>query len=866
MRPSLLLLVLLLLASAAGWLLLSPGDAREGDGVATLPSRPAVDGVRPEAELQAVPHVPGGPDEEERVVDEVLFEAHPAAGGYKDQPDSGLHVRVIARDTRVGVGKTVVYVVPASVWGENDSLRMRGRTTARAGDRYLSDLSGEVTAEVPDERVIVAAESWDRWGFVEVSAGTSELVLALDRFPNLRVVVTDGAGGRIPDLPIVLRRKAGLHVYDIQTVTSDERGEGVFDDVMQSIDLLGREFDYVVGLRIPVVEPDEYLIDPNAIPTGPVALVAPPLGAIEVLVLNPDRTPYAGKSGNLNLVAGNLYGENQNPPVRQPWASSPGDTAIESVVDGRAVFPFVAVGQRYELSFRALEGQSKEALEIFGPDGARETRTIEFSPFVEATILTGRILREDGTPVTDETLRVSEELKNPGGGMTSRASTISTDAGGRFSKALSLEWNRDQLRTLEVSTDSSAYALRVDLSFETGPGERDLGDLTLVTPPLVISGVVQTEAGLPLAGASIQLHQEWEVQGHDGPLWRPFTHAGIETDEEGRFEMRSFLEPVEQLQVLVHHQDYSLSTPAVVPFGSASVVLIVSGTGGIECRVLLDEGVPVSEIRLLAKGEEADERWRAGSSFGDDTLRVQTLPEGSYSVMVQLNGENEPLVEFDGVYVRAGENTSDPRLDPLDLRGRLSVVTLHVTDRDGKALQQLDILYRGSGARKRWGRKGVMAKRTVELVSSASSLDMQISAPNHRTVALDSVSGEREVVLQKGYPLRFVLAGGLPSLPEDHFIQLNLADLGSDGPNTFGNPDPFDSTGAVTLLSPRTGTFRLSLQVGKSRPEAGGTITIGSQPEDPKQVQILDSESEQVFYIKPNPEEMKRVLEQLEDY
>jgi hypothetical protein len=139
---------------------------------------------------------------------------------------------------------------------------------------------------------------------------------------------------------------------------------------------------------------------------------------------------------------------------------------------------------------------------------------------------------------------------------------------------------------------------------------------------------------------------------------------------------------------------------------------------------------------------------------------------------VLLRGRDDPLVEIGGIEVRAGEPTHDPRLQPIDLRGRLRMLDITVRGPDGRPVdaQNGGVFVRGEAPALWQG--DVLSEGRVTLPLCEPAVDVLVSVPGYRTERLSSVATDTAVVLRLALAVRVRLEQPLPD--EDTALLLEL--------------------------------------------------------------------------------------------
>jgi hypothetical protein len=375
---------------------------------------------------------------------------------------------------------------------------------------------------------------------------------------------------------------------------------------------------------------------------------------------------------------------------------------------------------------------------------------------------------------------------------------------------------------------------------------------------------VRDERGEPVTDALLLVSERFESGGR--AWWRPFRPYQVRTDGAGAFEARGWYADVAMLRVELPDALHVPIRPVEVPFGTADLAITLARReqGRIEGRLLLPPDVPLAELSVVVHTGPDARQVHRGELHADGGFALDALPEPAYAVHVRAPSVAEDLARVEGVSARRAAGDPDPRLDPLDLRGRVGVVKLEVTDAADAPLPRLRVRHRPAGGEAPWTVRTTEGARRVTLVATGP-VDVELAADGLRTVRLDAVIGERRVVLPPGLPLRFVLAGGLPSaLGDADELRLQLYDLldaGKDDP-LWPRSAPFDAQGELTIAAPRAGS--LTPLVLLQRRAAGGEVQVTSvRGITPGGIEIRDTPEEQRFALALDAAELERALESL---
>lgn len=687
-------------------------------------------------------------------------------------------------------------------------------------------------------------------------------------FTNVQVQVVDEQGTPRGSVPVALL--AGGRILD-RTWTAGAQGLAWFTWPF-GVGVERQAAAPAVVLAFPHADPAPVAFDPDSLPVEPLRLVLPPCGSVILRLSDPEggalreRLPvtlsgYVAKDGVGSRVAGQAC-------------------TIESE-EGEARFPFVGLGLDLGLD---VPGGAWTGGATRGPGPRRAGEMVRFEltlqkrAFLELAI-TGRVLKPGGEPLAGLECSCSlqpadyEREGAPGG-----RSRFRTDAFGGFRLSAGADLDgRGERRFLLLATTLATpdgpdlVSAEVELRLPFASGEIHVGDIPLASVPVVASGIVRDEAGSPVAGARVSavVHRQVPEGGFlatsersysEGEwYWSPLAQA--EADAAGRFRIQAFCKAA-----LVGLQASAEGLPSnqrlSVPCGAAGIELVLGKPGRLEGSVLLSPGISpeILSVRLVAPPDETVERSTPGP---DGTFRLAKIPPGVYRLELALERERQPLWSLPGLEMGPGTPPADPRLQRIDLRGRIRVIELLVEDERGRPIPGAcaTLLAEGTtidglpglvGTREAWtgadGRAVLHASRSVLL---------EVNAPGRRARRLEPAAGPNRVVLSPGIPVKLILEEQLELPAPPFYLYARLAwtdDRGESrehwkqgaGPGTDGCLGAERST---RVLLPGPGRYRVCWSwlvlrpTGRSRSGLAGTCSV---PE----IQVLDQEQEQCFPVR----------------
>lgn len=466
--------------------------------------------------------------------------------------------------------------------------------------------------------------------------------------------------------------------------------------------------------------------------------------------------------------------------------SGPEDSwPVEAVVDadGRVELGPVPLGWAWNVQLSS----SVRAEEFDGPRADGEE--VVFHVALPAVpVLTGRLLR-DGRPLANETFYVCGDgldlWARPGG---------HTDDAGRFRYELStpdIGIVLSDVRCVVLGEgDSDALVGALSGRLELEAGDVDLGDVELAPAPPVLTG---------------QLVGEWnpdEVQ-----VWEVATDASgeklavyplrTEIAAGGAFTVRG-LAPTSPLRLIVLAPDH-VPVPAI-PFvpGQRDVEVVLQRGGIITLDVVVGDSRAL--VTLKPRIVPADGRSRASLQAGDSsiadhrwdrsvpkrpgfpredplTFRYEWtgVPPGRYRAEVLAWGTSETVLEIPDVVVEDGARVE---LEPVDVRRRVTNITLHFPDLDDTPPTAPDGFW--SYGHLFVVEPGGVTSRCFSIdspiadVAATGPLDLLVDVRGFRREVLRDVRADTEVRLEPGLALELTLES-VPELPDGASVVVTAA-------------------------------------------------------------------------------------------
>ena len=802
------------------------------------------------------------PGREEDAAESVALEKDTDRVALAPAPVGGTTVRVVRRDSGARVAGAEVASIArrgelAVLWDLDELESFLGRAF-----RTRTDVAGVAGCQAKGEDGLwVVARSEGFAGRAHFPRGTQPERRVVELVPDgeLVVQVIDGAGAPLPDVELVLA--CGPPGAETRA-TSDPEGTARFPHV---------------GLRRLESPGATWTVRPRAFAGAELVRSIPPEPWIpEPIVL---QLPTAGA---LVVEVRGLDGEAIQ-EERAVWlypasgaAADPGPLAFASTVQGEARFRSLPTGLELDVFVLGTDAAPPTVQRGLGPAFAGdEARVVVVVGADEAELLC-RVVGEDGVPLGDRRVEIAYECRREGS-RSSSGTRMTTDGQGRLRFTVPGEIDATEECSLQVFSGALVGDLIV-----TGPlqrGVNDVGDVVVAAPPVVLAGRVVDEAGAPVEGAHVRGRLEAGPRGAPRVVAPPlFGGLFAPSDADGRFTLRARVEDSEGARWVVGAERKRAAAEEVTALlGESDVVLVLRELGGIAGSLVVDAGIDPRSLEVWARADLESER---GSDARlpvaeDGKFVARRLAPGPWTVRV-CAGEEE-LVRIANVLVAPGEPTQDPRLQDIDLRGRLygHRIVLEPPAASGLSAgaDSLEGWLRygasdaaGDGGAQLESLEQAFSGTTVGLVSTHPALDVELAADGYRRERVEGLRGERRVALRPCLSVRLVLAAGTPLPDPPYRLRARLEPLenGLEGPWSAGYP--FDDGRAVRVLAADAGRLRVRWILERRVVSGGGSstsrdyVSLGPDPI----IELADTPAEQVIEVGFPAAELERAIAERE--
>lgn len=435
-----------------------------------------------------------------------------------------------------------------------------------------------------------------------------------------------------------------------------------------------------------------------------------------------------------------------------------------------------------------------------------------------------------------------------------------------------------------IGMSARGPAARIQLPKMPVAGETLVGTVRLVPLPLLAEGRVVDVHGSPVPKASIGVRYQRgsATSGH----WIHEQRLSIRADEQGRFELRTYLEDVGGA---FHEQahGYRLSVGGgdgffsnALPFepGARGLTVVLQEASIVDVEPLIDGEEIAVALQFSLKNEDTGEyvqgmRWLNWERPRWSALRWSAVPEGHYELDVRTRGTNMLVARIEGIQVGTGGTVRDPRLGPLDLRGAVHHVRIAVLDERGIPLEgahlDMDV---GGEVRSLGGRRGL-----VDVILPAGEpITATVRAEGYRPAQLNGLSDSRDVILRPALEITLRGVNGPErvklenapvtlahtqhsSLPQ--WMQIPVTHIGR------ASVARFDLHTEVRFLLPGAGSYTVGIAYPRRTPEPGDegllSPSLGMLKWAHVQVEVTEQDDGKTIQIQlpPHWSESQRPLE-----
>jgi hypothetical protein len=603
-----------------------------------------------------------------------------------------------------------------------------------------------------------------------------------------------------------------------------------------------RSIDLGVRLGIPAAELPIVLLEEGRDPSAPIQLAVPDTGSVAVGV-------SGGSGGRLSLRLGVDTGR-----PRRSWAMRPGVRELH--LEGhRVIIDKVGLGLALRLEVEDLSGEMAIESRTFpGPRARGETVEVGVTLQDRRPAVKGRVVDARGAPLANRKLVMQlRSLINTV--VNTTVTSLQTDGDGRFRLVLRRGDEESVLREVRSAGGHADGMIRVrsrgggllEGRVSLGEGQIDgiidLGQIVMMEAPVVVSGRVVDDRERPIPKVSIDA----ATPGWGGSS--PFAPSSRLTDAEGRFSIRSIADSGEvrlSFACAGYHAPAAVADPnqrdhghdprvpaarpptrglMTVPIGTHDVTLVLRRGGGLVGSLRLDPGVALETVQVSLQAEVT----RPGSArrveLGPDgSFAVESLAPGAMTLRIRDLMTWSELLKIPDIEILPGEICRDPRLQGIDLRGRIDkdyvTYELRVMDRSGRALEHASVHSQGMIIGAEGKRQFSTDERgRLSLVSVGPKLGVHVTKSEYVDVTTEMQPGENEIRLDRRYTVLLTVSTEQSVSPRKVQLQASLFDGAGDRCRSRRGSDS-ERCWRRRFDCPGPGTYSLDVGLRWRKPES----------------------------------------------
>ncbi len=643
------------------------------------------------------------------------------------------------------------------------------------GEHYRTSTKGEV--RLPTERPILAIASFtdSLFGTVQIpSPLPDQLTIQLGPIRLTRVRVLDE--GKKPvafsDVALGVRRESGL-TMEMVTKKTNEDGIALLSFPQDLLLKFAEEGDLYVGLRGVFNPPITNILDVVDPPQEVIELILPKVSTLAIKVLN---AAGAICQGPMSITASFVGASKNNDDDR----IIPAYQAI--VPKGEASISQVACGANLRIRVDSIGRASFATLKktIFSSDVPGKMKEVVFQIEGKFPEMTGRLIDEDGQAMANQSVYFRWGNQVPNKRFKMRGWTIRTNAKGRFKvllkdKFLETASERFLEFTKKDKFDSTLMIATTSLPLAGGDVfSQDVGDVLMVSLPVLLTGRVVDGQGKSVAGALVSLFapkkvSERLVQRMPNKLFTGPRIAISKTDRNGAFLIRGQSD-LSEFVVQARKSGFDRARHLVTA-GAESVLISIIEPGFVTGSIVLPSSLADESVSITIESSSSGGHWR-GHPEDDGTFKTDELQIGDYQFYCtsRLAGERK-LHLIESFSVGAGKTTDLGEIRLLENAKSVELNLVEPAELGERKL--LTALILDANSQVELGTIA-MVQTTQSFLFPETPFDLIVYLPGFREAIYRNVQASRlDLKLKAGIPLRLVVED-LGALPDGTVLRLAM--------------------------------------------------------------------------------------------
>ncbi len=684
------------------------------------------------------------------------------------------------------------------------------RASARLGLRARTDAEGRADLPKPDRWLFVIARAGDLYGewYYMPDRDGAEAKVVLHPDLTLLARLVDQHDHALPGASLVLLQESEDWSWVMQRRTTDAEGRAAFRHVQMLLNE-GGTARAILAPGFPLADPPRVEIRLRDFSGEEQVLRIAATGTVRIELFDVDGRPFT-KPADVKLQRFWKDRPAYFPADQFYERADLGLTQVKAA-DGVALLPYVGLGLDLEAGARFDDTLVHDQVRFAGPASAGEQVRARIQQIVLRPTLVMRPVLPDGSALADIKLVVFERTVQEGNVWRSQSSHW-TDEGGVLRHTIEeRDPHGEARRFLDVEWQAlggdERFGASITLNREWAPGENQLGDLRLARMQILAAGRIEDEQGAPIAFAQIRVNNwhKWGEQEGQG-WWQTDWTLDTASDSDGRFAVWS--SPLEGQQQLSATHTLHRSVREPVRPGAEDHRLVMQRGWFVKGRLLHDADISLGDLRCEFHGDDGGEESGTPETDGESSFRFHLGPLGPTAGRLTIRDEDtqEELLSIAGILPHGPDDPQDPRLDPLDLRGALSVVFLTVVDEAGQPVRGAEFGVKDeAGEVEEWRE---LPQHRASFVSLRSAVTLRVRAAGYREQDVELKPGENRVILRAGPRLLLRLTD--PGVTANRHLGVLLAEEGADETWDGDWEQRFGEDGFLHMPAPKAGRFVLT--------------------------------------------------------
>ena len=753
------------------------------------------------------------------------------------------------------------------------------RLLLEEGMSYPTDRKGIASIPAPScffSKDSLAARKGRLWGWVKDPS--PPVRIELSPLKEVRVQVRDSSGRPVAGVPVGfgLQTDPGLFFYFEKIRTRGPRGIARCLFTHPAFRNPKKRHKGRAALLVPAERIQEKSFDLRNPPKDPLVFTLPPTGKVILEV-----------RGSKGLLPDGWCLAALRPKRGRRERRGPiefGAFPLSSVEGGKAVFPFVGLGLDLQAlvaagraNFPFFHSKEKNGLwaeiECKGPAAPGETRVVKATLRSPARI-SGRLFLPGGKPAGERNFFWKWVPKKNDNFFTLEIGYGFSRTGEEGDFHLFLPGGKpgtppgSLLIFPFASTRWAPFSARIHpaVPFPEG-GEVSLGEIRLRPRRFLASGRVVDPGGNPVPRAVVEIGRGKERCFFFMPA--SLRHlSGGRCGEDGRFCLFGTPSSKEDLFLRASKKGWFPKNEVSFSPGAKGLKLVLEKAGALQASFLADPDVSMEDFQADLHYSTPKKWIFRGEILGNRAL-WNSLPPGRAVLEISLPGPDiplpwrirdrfpkaPPLVEIKNIHVESGKTLRDPRLNGIDLRGKIRSVEIDLRDPKGNLLKK-GILLWGEGFK---FRLDFYCRWTFYLPGSAPA-EAWVGAPGFRPKKIILKNRPMKVTLERGIPVKLLYTGKAPLPARPLRLGVTLEPGNGEGrtgekrkdPAPFFlplEPVPFGKDGALRIDLPAPGSYRVRWRLWDEEEDPEDYESPSPRSKQPQTLQVRESRTLQTFRL-----------------